>query len=314
MNKRLLVVDDDDFFLALLRGSLETAGYQVTTAENGESAWQQLAGSSHPFDLILLDKQMPKLDGLALLKRIRASEQFMAVPVVMLTGDKNEDDVAAGLAAGAFYYLMKPAPDVILHQVIKNTLQEAQEQLDLKHRLTEHTRGLSLLTRAEFTCRTISEAKDLALLLANASPDPDRSLNGYVELLINAVEHGNLDITYTEKGRLLEENYWQQEIDLRLKMPRYASRVVNVNLQKTASAYIVTIQDQGKGFNWKPYLEFCPVRAFHLHGRGIAMSKMLHFDQLEYTGNGNTVVTSIYFPGHDPATADNKSQATTIEQ
>ncbi len=312
MVRHLLVVDDDEFFLALLRSSLETAGYQVTTADNGESAWELLSAAPQPFDLVLLDKQMPKLDGIALLKRIRASESLQDIPVILLTGDKNEDDVAAGLAAGAFYYLMKPASDVILQQVIKNTLQDAQEQLDLKHRLTEHTRGLILLTRAEFTCRTIAEAKDLALLLANASPDPDRSLNGYVELLINAIEHGNLDISYADKGRLLEENYWEQEINLRLKMPRYASRAVTVNLEKSTDSYVVTIRDQGKGFNWKPYLEFCPVRAFHLHGRGIAMSKMLHFDMLEYTGNGNTVITTVHIPATRPLATNNNDQTTTI--
>jgi hypothetical protein len=55
----------------------------------------------------------------------------------------------------------------------------------------------------------------------------------------------------------------------------------------------VTIIDQGDGFNWQPYLEFSPERAFDLHGRGVAMSKAASFDSLEYQGNGNTVVTRV---------------------
>ena len=49
------------------------------------------------------------------------------------------------------------------------------------------------------------------------------------------------------------------------------------------------IEDQGEGFDWRKYLEISPERAFHTHGRGIAMSRMLCFDSLEYVGKGNEV-------------------------
>ncbi len=293
MSERLLIVDDDEFFVSIITIALEQSNYQLENASNGEIAWNLLTNDPDRFELVLLDKQMPHLDGIALLKRIRADLRFKDLPVIMLTGDKNEEDIAECLAAGAYYYLIKPTSDVILHQVIRSALNEFKNHKNLKNQLHTHAAGLELISRAEFSCRTLSEAKDLALILANASRDPERTLNGYVELLINAIEHGNLEISYADKSRLLQDKYWEQEIAARLKQPRFASRQVTVVMEKTDQTCVVTIRDQGKGFDWKPYLEFCPVRAFHLHGRGIAMSNALHFDQLEYLGNGNTVVTVV---------------------
>ena len=58
----------------------------------------------------------------------------------------------------------------------------------------------------------------------------------------------------------------------------------------------VTITDQGNGFDWQTYMEFNPERVFDLHGRGIAMSKAISFDSLEYLGKGNCVVTTVVWP------------------
>jgi anti-sigma regulatory factor (Ser/Thr protein kinase) len=153
--------------------------------------------------------------------------------------------------------------------------------------------NLNLLHRAEFRYQNLSEARDLALLLADASQDPARTLNGYSELLINAVEHGNLGISYAEKSSLLHEGRWVAEVEARLQHPDYADRLVEVTLDKTGGASRVTITDQGKGFDWQAYVEFSPERVFDLHGRGIAMSKAISFDSIEYVGSGNSVITTV---------------------
>ena len=58
----------------------------------------------------------------------------------------------------------------------------------------------------------------------------------------------------------------------------------------------MTIADQGQGFDWQSYVEFSPERVFDLHGRGIAMSKALSFDSLEYCGNGSKVIATVRYP------------------
>lgn len=292
----LLVVDDDDFFRSLTRETLEESGYMVDTAEDGLAAWEKIDRAPSQFDLMLLDKQMPRQDGISLLKRIKADARLKELPVVMLTGDNRQQDIIEGLAAGASYYLIKPSSEDVLLLVIKNALDEFRKKRELRELVGKHESSLSLLRRADYSFRTLTEANDLALLLADASMNPARTVNGYAELLINAVEHGNLGITYAEKGQLITAGRWEEEVASRLRDPRFAQRYADVTLERTPVASIVTITDQGQGFNWQNYVEFSPERVFDLHGRGIAMSKAISFDSLEYRGNGNEVVATVRYP------------------
>ena len=296
MTTRLLVVDDDAFVCVLMQEILGQCGYEVDTAADGQAAWEVLDADPARYDLVLLDKQMPRLDGISLLRRIRAEGRFADLPVIMLTADTSPEDVSQGLAEGAHYYLTKPPTEEVLTVVIKSALAESRQKRELRAQVGRHAGTLALLCRAEFTYRSLAEARDLALLLADASMDPARTVVGYSELLINAVEHGNLGISYGDKGQLLRDGRWTEEVEARLRQPEQADRHVKVILEKLPGACRVTIIDQGAGFNWQSYLEFSPERVFDIHGRGIAMSKAVSFDTLEYRGNGNTVVTTVELP------------------
>lgn len=293
MTANLLLVDDDEVFRRLTTKILEKCGYRVETAIDGMDAWEKIGADPHRFDLMLLDKQMPRLDGISLLKQVRADRRFDDLPAVMLTADKYKDDLIQGLAAGAICYLVKPAGRGILEHTIRNVLTESQQKRELRKLIGQQASYMRLLRRAQFSFRSLAEANDLALILAEVSMNPARTLNGYQELLINAVEHGNLGITYAEKGQLLLEDRWAEEVEARLQRPEYAGLEVSVRLEKTDTALIVTIADQGQGFDWKPYIQFSPERAFDLHGRGIAMSTAVSFDSLEYQGAGNIVVATV---------------------
>ena len=292
----LLLVEDDEFIRMATQNALEQCSYVVEAAADGLAAWEKIDSTPSRFDLILLDKQMPRLDGISLLKLIKADERFKELPVIMLTGDSRQQDIIEGLAEGAYYYLTKPSTQEVLQLVIKNALAERRQKNDLRELLGQQKNNLNLLHRAEFRYRTLSEARDLALLLAEVSSDPMRTINGYSELLINAVEHGNLGISYAEKSALLSEGLWTEEVEKRLQYPCYADRTVHVTLENSDSITRVTITDQGIGFDWQTYIEFSPERVFDLHGRGIAMSKAVSFDSLDYQGIGNSVITTVLRP------------------
>lgn len=290
---RLLLVDDDDFIQLVISENLTALGYEVEVAQDGQEAWEKIDHDPKGYDLILLDKMMPRMDGISLLKLIRADSRLNEIPVVMLTGADRAEDVVEGLAAGAYYYLIKPATQEVLSSVVKSALEESLKKRELRERIGQQRNNMRMLQHATFSFRTLKEARDLALLLADVSMNPERTVSGYSELLINAVEHGNLGITYAEKGRLLSEDRWAEEVESRLNSPQYAQHKVEVLLDKEPDSLIVTITDQGKGFDWQKYLQFDPARAFDLHGRGIAMSSGLSFDRIAYLGNGNSVVTTV---------------------
>jgi DNA-binding response OmpR family regulator len=101
---RLLVVDDDDDMRALLRRTLESDGYEVAERDRGTHVLEALRGS--PFDLIVLDKEMPGLNGLDLLPLLR--REFPQLPVVFVTAFGGRQVEASALRLGAASYLEKP--------------------------------------------------------------------------------------------------------------------------------------------------------------------------------------------------------------
>jgi anti-sigma regulatory factor (Ser/Thr protein kinase) len=149
------------------------------------------------------------------------------------------------------------------------------------------------LVRGEFSFRTQAEARDLAALIAHAAPDPTRVVLGLTELILNAIEHGNLEISYEEKSRLIAADALSSEVERRLADTAYRAREARLLLARSKDAVEFVVQDEGAGFNWHPYLEMSPDRAFDTHGRGIAMSRLLSFDHIEYRGSGNQVVCRV---------------------
>ena len=122
---RVLIVDDDELLLELLRFKLESRGYDVVSAEDGEAALARVA--AEPPDLIVLDMMMPGLDGLVVLQRLKQSQATSAIPVVMLTARKQQDDIVRALKLGAREYLVKPfMPEELLARM-KIILQEHDE-------------------------------------------------------------------------------------------------------------------------------------------------------------------------------------------
>ena len=102
----ILVVDDEAGIRELLSMELESHGYQVQTASNGEEALERLRAQK--FDLVITDMMMPRLDGMGLAKAMRADERLAKVPIIMLTAKSGAMDVIGGINAGAKHYVTKP--------------------------------------------------------------------------------------------------------------------------------------------------------------------------------------------------------------
>jgi len=107
------------------------------------------------------------------------------------------------------------------------------------------------------------------------------------------VEHGNLGITYHEKGELINNEQLFQEITRRQTLEENHNKRVEVCFERRTDALVFTIRDQGNGFDWLRYLDFDHERVFDPNGRGIAMARTMSFDTLEYQGTGNIVVVTV---------------------
>ena len=293
---RILVVDDEPFNLDIISDFLAEAEYTLEMVESGEAGWSRLDAANDPYDLVLLDRMMPGLDGLALLRRIKADPRLCAIPVIMQTAAASPDQVSEGLASGASYYLTKPFAPESLQTIVRAALDDLEQRRQLARRLSAHADALRTLEEGRFSFRTLDDAQVLAALAASVCDEPEIVALGLSELLINAVEHGNLGIRFADKTRLRESGNWEHEVRERLGQPDYSERRARLTITAQPQAWIFTIEDDGDGFDWQNYLELAPERAFAPNGRGIALARQLAFHQLEYLGNGNCVRATVRRP------------------
>ncbi|MCP5267760.1 MAG: response regulator [Zoogloeaceae bacterium] len=297
---RILAVDDEPLNLAIIEEYLsDEPGYLINAVQDGEAAWSALDESANAYDLVILDRMMPLMDGMALLKRMKSDERFAGIPVIMQTAAAAPEQVREGLAAGAYYYLTKPYEPETLCAVVRAAIGDRHALRRAESRADSLEKAFKLLTEIEFRFRTLDDAEELGRLLAEFCPNPQGVIFGLTELMINAVEHGNLGISYREKTLLLMENDWRPEVERRLELPQFRNRVATVRLIREPDALSFTISDQGNGFEWQRYLDFDPSRIFDPNGRGIAMAHRSSFCSIDYQGNGNTVIATVSLPAKD---------------
>lgn len=290
---RLLVVDDEPVNLEIVSEYLEGEHYTVNVANDGAEALEFLDRAGAEVDCVILDRMMPRVDGMEVLRRMKSDARFQSIPVIMQTAAANRDQVAEGLALGAYYYLTKPYHQDALRAVVRSALSASRMRGDMQRRIDEYAGVLGLMQVGTFKFRTLSEARALAAALAGACRDASSAGMGLVELLINAVEHGNLGIDFQQKSMLLSEGRWESEVEARLHLPEFYGKWVNVEVTRAEQDIRIVISDEGKGFEWQKYLELDEARALHPNGRGIALARNVAFRELEYRGAGNVVAVSI---------------------
>jgi len=289
----VLVVEDNELDRQLLGAHLSHIDAETDFARDGLEAWELLVERADRYDVVLLDRTMPRMNGLELLAKMKADARCRTLPVILQTACVGREEMIEGIRAGAYYYLTKPYDVDVLTNVIRTAAADRSATRRLQSQLERGIRSLAILQHATFTLRTIDEARNLGTVLAMACPDPDSAVVGLTELLINAVEHGNLAISYDEKTVLHASGQWESEISRRLTMPQYAARFAEVTFERVNGEIRFTIRDAGNGFDWRQYWDIDPRRAFDTHGRGILMARHLTFSNLEYRGCGNEVVAVV---------------------
>jgi two-component system chemotaxis response regulator CheY len=118
--KKILSVDDSASVRQMVTFALENAGYEVVTAVDGRDAMERLKAT--PVDLIITDLNMPNLDGIELVRQVRAMPRFKFVPIVLLTTESEETRKQEGRAAGATGWIVKPFKQDQLLAVVKRVL------------------------------------------------------------------------------------------------------------------------------------------------------------------------------------------------
>lgn len=148
------------------------------------------------------------------------------------------------------------------------------------------------LINGHFCFKELPEAYALAEFLGKICPNPRLHIMAISEMLVNAIEHGNLGISSEEKNLLQKENRWLSEIKRRLQLPQHIHQCVNVHVIHSESELRLHIKDDGQGFNWREFKSKNADNA-SMQGRGILMAQNLAFKSIEYSEKGNEVICMI---------------------
>ena len=287
---KVLIVEDDEASRQFMTTLVRDEGYEVAEAENGAEGLKRF--ESFQPDLVFSDISMPVMDGLEMLAKIR-KQSYDAI-VVMTTAFGTAEYTLKALRLHANDFLVKPLmpQDVIANlKKYQDFLATRSVEREVFGMILHRELTLQLRNQPEIVSRVVDR---LMQETECRIPAADRlSIHlGLLEIVMNAIEHGNLGITYSEKSEALEGQTgdWQNLVKQRMSESPYKDRSVLIQFQMDGECCEWTITDEGEGFDWQAVPDpNDPENLLAANGRGIMLAR-LSFDELTYLGTGNQVV------------------------
>jgi DNA-binding response OmpR family regulator len=169
---RVLIAEDDLTSRIMLQSVLSKWGYEVTSASDGEEAWNVLQGTDAP-PLVVLDWMMPGMDGLTLCRKLRAQERADPIYIIILTSNGESNDVVRGLEAGADDYVSKPYDN----EELRARVGAGQRVLELSLEVARRQKLQGVLEMAGAVCHELNQ--------------PLHIVTGYSELLLIDLDESN---------------------------------------------------------------------------------------------------------------------------
>jgi len=190
----ILIVEDEEDILGLIKYNLSKEGYEVCGTPSGEEALKIINTAKVPHDLIILDLMLPDIDGLEICRRIKNNATTRNIPVIMLTARGEEIDIVTGLEVGADDYITKPfSPRVLVARIRtilrreKNTVQDT-EVIKIRD-LTINTNKREVYAKTDPIKLTRNEFQALHLLASR----PGQVFSRYQ--IIEGIRGDNYDVT-----------------------------------------------------------------------------------------------------------------------
>lgn len=284
---KILIVEDDLASLSFLEMILKKEGFDYRTAENGRLGYHIF--KEYQPDIVLTDVNMDEMSGLELLEKVK--RERAETIVILLTAYTSEENVMSAMRYGANNYFKKPVLKNTFLSVLRkyaNIIQMQNYDKEIVSFQVKHTFNLQFPSNIDLIPSIVNYLVKETSGILSPSIQLDVRL-GLSELLINAVEHGNMEISFEDKEQAIQDDTLQDLYNSRMKNEIFSKRVVDVKYSMDGKSCEWTITDQGCGFDFlkipDPVTEDGLLR---MHGRGIFICRF-QFDKMEYIETGNIV-------------------------
>jgi hypothetical protein len=285
-----LLIGDEPFRTLVTERALSSLGILAALAATAGDAATVAGAFDGDIHVVLVRLPDACADPESVLKPVLAFADTAALPVLTV-GDNDPGLAAAALRAGALHHVPVDAPPALMEAAIAAGTRLSSRWRRLETERRARANAIGLLTVGSFHFRTPTEAGNLAVALSAAGASPQRLALGLLELMLNAVEHGNLGIGFAEKSRLRASGRFGQEVEDRLARPENLDKWATVDVMHDENGRLTfVIADEGRGFDWTNPPGAAPDAGPVLHGRGILLARSLGFDEVRYQGCGNRVV------------------------
>jgi len=214
----LLVVDDNSMNRLLLSRYITRLGYQASLADNGRQALEKL--QSEPFDLVLLDVQMPEMDGYDVLEHLKAHPRLRDIPVIMISAVEELTSVARCIELGAQDYLPKPFNSVLLRARLTACLERKRlrdQEIDYLQQVGQVTSAAAAIQAHTFQSESLDEVasrSDELGQLALVFQEMARQVYAREQQLRRQVQQLRIEIDQERRARevaeITESDYFQQ--------------------------------------------------------------------------------------------------------
>lgn len=286
---KILIVEDEEGIRLWMEKVLTDGGYQVKCAEDGEQGLK-LFNNFQP-EIVLSDINMPNMNGLEMLEEIRKIDPNSLF--IIITALNESQLILQALRLKANDYLVKPLSGkdlLILVQKYSDILENRTPDREVLGMIYTRTLGMKVTNRLDLVSKIIDRLMQETEHVI--SPGDRLGIHlGLAEIIINAIEHGNMGITYKEKSKAVDGTIyeWNELLKERCESPEYGNRLVDIKFQMTKNRCEWLITDQGEGFNWKLLPDPNSLESLNeSHGRGIMLAN-LSFSEITYLGKGNQV-------------------------
>jgi DNA-binding response OmpR family regulator len=283
---RVLVADDQDALRALLSRMLAHEGFEPIEAADGESAIELYRSLKPP--VVISDIMMPRKDGLTLLQEIKSIDPNTAV--ILMTGHGNEDMLLKALQGGATNFFKKPfnvhALVTEVHKILQYRLEALRNYIFTPFLVEESKSFVFTAGNPEY----YPIINQITLQLPSILPESE-VLNlkmGIEEMITNAIEHGNLGITFSEKNAAIAQGTLGHLLAQRLQSDGNDKKRIFISSKLADGCFRTSIRDEGNGFNWRGLPEVLPENLLTYSGRGIFITK-IYYDEVLYNDSGNEV-------------------------